>query len=178
MSLSDTRCRDAACVRQRRVGYSPCVNSDGALISRFAHAVHERSWQVSVAESLTCGRILSTPGAGPDAATWLAGGVVAYLPEIKFRLLGVDPGPVITATCARQMATGVAALMRTDVALAVTGCGGPDPEEGQPPGTVFIAASVQGLVVERAFEFDGPPDQVLEATTRHALNLLHDAVAN
>jgi nicotinamide-nucleotide amidase len=154
------------------------VTTDGDLVGRIAHAVHQRQWQVSVAESLTCGRILSTLGAGPDAATWLAGGVVAYLPGIKFRLLGVDPGPVITATCARQMASGVAALMRTEAAVAVTGCGGPDPEEGQPAGAVFIAASVQELVIERAFKFDGPPDRVLDATTHHALNLLHDAVTS
>jgi len=154
------------------------VTTESAITRRIAHAVHEHQWQVSVAESLTCGRILSTLGAGPDAATWLAGGLVAYLSEIKFRLLGVDPGPVITATCARQMTTGVAALMRSEVALGVTGCGGPEPEEGQPPGTVFIAVSVQDLIVERAFEFDGRPDQVLDATTRHALNLLHEAVTS
>ena len=153
------------------------MTTDEALIGRIAHAVRERQWRVAVAESLTCGRILSTLGAGPDASKWLAGGVVAYVPGIKFRLLGVDAGPVITATCARQMASGVAALLRTEVSVAVTGCGGPDPEEGEPPGTVFIAASVQKIiVVERAFEFEGPPDQVLDATTHHALNLLHDAV--
>jgi nicotinamide-nucleotide amidase len=148
------------------------------LIDQIAHAVRERQWQVAVAESLTCGQILSTLGAGPDAATWLAGGVVAYRPGIKFRLLGVNPGPVITPTCARQMATGVAALMRADAAVGVTGCGGPDPEEGQPPGTVFIAAAAGDLVVERAFEIEGTPDLVLQATTRHALHLLHELVTN
>jgi len=154
------------------------VTSEGVLIDQIAHAVRERQWQVAVAESLTCGRILSTLGAGPDAATWLAGGVVAYRPGIKFRLLDVNPGPVITPACARQMATGVAALMRADVAVGVTGCGGPDPEEGQPPGTVFIAAAAGDLVVEGALEIEGTPDVVLEATTHHALHLLHELVTN
>jgi nicotinamide-nucleotide amidase len=154
------------------------VTSEGVLIDQIAHAVQERQWQVAVAESLTCGRILSTLGAGPDAATWLAGGVVAYRPGIKFRLLDVNPGPVITPACARQMATGVAALMRADVAVGVTGCGGPDPEEGQPPGTVFIAAAAGDLVVEGALEIEGTPDVVLEATTHHALHLLHELVTN
>jgi len=154
------------------------VTSEGVLIDQIAHAVQERQWQVAVAESLTCGRILSTLGAGPDAATWLAGGVVAYRPGIKFRLLDVNPGPVITPACARQMATGVAALMRADVAVGVTGCGGPDPEEGQPPGTVFIAAAAGDLVVEGALEIEGTPDLVLEATTHHALHLLHELVTD
>ena len=50
--------------------------------------------------------------------------------------LGVDPGPVVTALAARQMAGGVARLLGADVAISVTGVGGPDEEEGQPPGTV------------------------------------------
>ena len=59
-------------------------------------------------------------------------GVVAYHAEVKSRILGVDPGPVVTAWAARQMARGVGRLLRADVAISVTGVGGPDEEEGQP----------------------------------------------
>lgn len=165
-----------ACVQLLTGGYSTTVTSNEELIERIARALRARTWQVSVAESLTCGRILSSLGAGSDASAWLAGGVVAYLPRVKYALLGVDPGPVITSSCAQQMATGVARLLRSQVAIAATGCGGPDPEEDRAPGTVFIATSIGGVVEGRGFEFSGTPDQVLDATTHHALTLLCEAV--
>lgn len=59
--------------------------------------------------------------------------------ELTFRLLGVDPGPVITADTALQMAIGAAELLGANVAVATTGVGGPGRQEGKPQGTVFIA---------------------------------------
>jgi nicotinamide-nucleotide amidase len=147
-------------------------------VRRVAELLSERRWRAAVAESLTAGHLAAALGAGDDAASWLAGGVVAYMPDVKFNLLGVTPGPVITRECARQMATGVAKLMRADVALGVTGCGGPDPEEGRPPGTVFIATSVRGRVDADEFMFAGPPDDVLASTIEMALDLMVRAISS
>jgi nicotinamide-nucleotide amidase len=154
------------------------VSTSEEQVVGIANLLKTRGWQVAVAESLTCGRILSTLGAGPDAATWLAGGIVAYRPEIKFALLEVSRGPVITAACAREMASGVAERMRSQVSVAVTGCGGPDPEEGRAPGTVFIATSVQGRVAHHGYTFGGGPEAVLESTVHQALERLHAALAD
>ena len=60
-------------------------------------------------------------------------------------MLGVESGPVVTEAAALQMARGVARLFGADVALSVTGVGGPDPEEGKPPGTVCEAAREEAL---------------------------------
>jgi nicotinamide-nucleotide amidase len=136
----------------------------------------EHGWTVAAAESLTCGRIVHELGSGSEASAWLAGGVVAYRPEVKRGLLGVREGPVITAACARQLATGVAALLGADAAIGVTGCGGPDPEEDQPPGTVFIAVSVDGRVVNSSHQLDGTPEEVIEGATRLALELLETTI--
>jgi nicotinamide-nucleotide amidase len=141
-------------------------------VDSLADAFVAKGLRVAVAESLTCGRIASALGAGHDAADWLAGGVVAYAPDVKFELLGVDAGPVITAACARQLAEGVARLLRADAAIGVTGCGGPESEEGQPPGTVFVAVDLEGRTVECAYQFDGGPDAVLDQTVESALRLL------
>jgi nicotinamide-nucleotide amidase len=141
-------------------------------VDSLADAFVTKGLRVAVAESLTCGRIASALGAGHDAADWLAGGVVAYAPDVKFELLGVDAGPVITAACARQLAEGVARLLRADAAIGVTGCGGPESEEGQPPGTVFVAVDLEGRTVECAYQFDGGPDAVLDQTVESALRLL------
>jgi nicotinamide-nucleotide amidase len=95
---------------------------------------------------------------------------------VKFEILGVEPGPVVTEACARAMARGVAGLLGADLAVAVTGVGGPGHEEGQPPGTVwFGVVSPTGEHAELR-HFDGEPADVLAATTAVALGLLRDAV--
>lgn len=63
-----------------------------------------------MAESLTSGSIAGRLGAAEAASDWFCGGVVAYASSVKYKVLGVDPGPVVTAPCARQMAQGVCDL--------------------------------------------------------------------
>lgn len=132
---------------------------------------------IAVAESLTSGLIATRLGAGADSATWFRGGVVAYHAEVKHRLLGVADGPVVTAECAEQMARRTAELLGADAALAVTGVGGPDPEEGEPPGTVYVAVVLAGRLGEARevcrLELTGDdPDRILDETAQAALRLL------
>lgn len=142
------------------------------IAERIADVVRAQGWTVAVAESLTSGKIASELGAAPEASSWFAGGIVAYASEVKFKVLGVDPGPVVTARCAAQMARGVVRLMGADFAAAVTGVGGPEPDEGQPAGTVFIAVSSGSDedVVRR--RFDGDPAEVVTLSTVAALQML------
>src|SRR4051812_15107294 len=65
---------------------------------------HERGLWVAAAESLTTGRVASRLGAGANASKWFRGGVVAYDERVKFDVLGVEPGPLVTEVCADQMA--------------------------------------------------------------------------
>jgi nicotinamide-nucleotide amidase len=148
---------------------------DDETAAAVAEAVSARGLTVAVAESLTSGTLAGALGAAPDASTWFRGGVVAYAPEVKFTVLGVPPGPVVTEECARAMARGVASLLGADLAVSVTGVGGPGEDEGHPPGTVwFGVVSPDGERAELR-RFDGEPADVLAATTAHALRLLRDA---
>jgi nicotinamide mononucleotide (NMN) deamidase PncC len=63
---------------------------------------------------------------------------------VKFDLLDVDPGPVLTARAAEQMATGVRTLIRAEIGVSTTGVAGPDTEEGQPVGTLFVGIATPG----------------------------------
>jgi PncC family amidohydrolase len=129
--------------------------------------------RVAVAESLTSGLLCSRIGEGEGASTWFAGGVVTYLTETKERLLGLTPGTdPCSADCAVQLATGARRLFQADVAVATTGVGGPDPEAGHPPGTVFVGWSIAGASGSQRLALDGGPDAVLAATVEHALGLL------
>ncbi|TCC45560.1 CinA family protein [Kribbella pittospori] len=142
------------------------------IAEQIAGLAREKGLTVAVAESLTSGGIASRLGAAPEASSWFTGGVVAYASEVKFTVLGVEPGPVVTAQCAAQMARGVARLTGADLAVAVTGVGGPGPDEGQPAGTVFLAVSSGSEEQVAQHRFDGAPPRVVELATIAALQAL------
>jgi competence/damage-inducible protein CinA-like protein len=101
-----------------------------------------RGLTLAVAESLTGGLVASRLVNVSGASEWFRGGVVSYASDVKYSLLDVPEGPVVSAAAAAAMATGVAAKLGADVGLAVTGVAGPDSQEGQPPGTVFMAVAL------------------------------------
>ncbi|TWD72998.1 nicotinamide-nucleotide amidase [Kribbella amoyensis] len=142
------------------------------LGERVGAAALGKGLRIAVAESLTSGVIASRLGAAAKSSDWFAGGVVAYAAEAKFRVLKVDPGPVANARCAVQMAKGCVQLLDVDLAVAVTGVGGPEPDEGHPPGTVYVAvSSAVGEVVDQ-HRFDGEPSEVVARATTAALEML------
>ncbi|MGY2874849.1 nicotinamide-nucleotide amidase [Marmoricola sp. URHA0025 HA25] len=141
-----------------------------------ADLASRHGFRVGVAESLTSGLLAGDLGAGPDASAWFRGGVVAYASEVKFEVLGVTRGPVVTRECALEMAHGAAELLDADAVVATTGVGGPEPEEGQPPGTVYVAALVRDQEVCRRLDLAGEPEQVLEQTREHSLEALVEAM--
>ena len=140
------------------------------LAEECARSALGRGLWVVAAESLTSGQIAAALGKAPNAADWFAGSIVAYSNETKYRVLGVDRGPVITAAAARQMAIGALDLTGADIAVAVTGAGGPGPEEGQPAGTVYLACGTRKAGVDvTELHFDGEPGDVVRQTVISAL---------
>jgi nicotinamide-nucleotide amidase len=137
------------------------VSSDRDRVGRIARLATDAGVRIATSESLTRGLVATRLGAGPDAAEWFSGGVVAYQEPVKFEVLGVDEGPVVTARCAEQMARGSARLLGADLVVSATGVGGPDESEGKPPGTVYVAALMGNDVVVRELSLDGEPDEVL-----------------
>jgi nicotinamide-nucleotide amidase len=99
----------------------------------------ERGLTLAVAESLTGGLVAARLVNVVGASTWFRGGVVAYASDVKYSLLDVPEGPVVSEAAAGAMASGVRAALAADVGLAVTGVAGPDPQDGENPGTVFLA---------------------------------------
>jgi nicotinamide-nucleotide amidase len=146
------------------------------LADQVARTVSERGLTLAVAESLTSGHLAAALGAAPEASTWFRGGVVAYASEVKYDLLGVPKGPVVTQEAARAMAEGVCRVLGSDVASSVTGVGGPGEEEGLAPGSVWLATSGPEGVTCAFFQFDGGPAEVIEQTTEQALRMLLTAV--
>ena len=145
------------------------VADDEQWVERIAELAGAGDVGVAVAESLTAGRLSASLGSGSEAASWYRGAVVAYASEVKHTVLGVDPGPVVTDRCARQMAEGVRRLLDADVGLGMTGVGGPGSQEGRPPGTVHVAIADGRGTRSLEVHLEGEPDQVLAAATTLAL---------
>ncbi|MEU0334692.1 CinA family protein [Streptomyces sp. NPDC006193] len=112
-----------------------------------------RGETLAVAESLTGGLVAAEITAVPGASKVFRGSVTAYATELKHRLLGVE-APLLAQRgavdpqVAGQMAAGVRKVLGADWGIATTGVAGPDPQDGQPVGTVFVA--VDGPVTGRA----------------------------
>ena len=139
------------------------------LAERIAHDLRRSNSTVAAAESVTGGNIATHLAAAEGAGDWFRGALTAYSEEAKFAVLHVKPGPVITADCARQMAVGVAQLLKADFAVSTTGAGGPGPEEDQSPGTVFIAVASPTSCEVNGYHFDGDPETVVHESTAQAL---------
>jgi nicotinamide-nucleotide amidase len=150
--------------------------TDEERADRVAELAADGGLRIAVAESLTAGRISSVLGRGAAASEWYRGAVVAYDEEVKFEVLGVTRGPVVTDGCAREMATGVRTLLGADVALGITGVGGPGAQEGCPPGTVHLAVAraegSQSWVESRHVVLEGDPTEVVAGATTLALDEL------
>jgi PncC family amidohydrolase len=114
-------------------------------------------------------RLVNVPG----ASGWFRGGVVTYASDIKRTLLDVPPGPVVSEEAAAAMATGVRRVMEADVGLAVTGVAGPDPQDGQPPGTVFLAvATGSGDPITTRVRLPGDRERVRQFSCISLLDML------
>ncbi|MFC9553953.1 CinA family protein [Rhodococcus sp. NPDC056960] len=139
-------------------------------------AARDRQLTIATAESLTGGKISTVLGAAPSSSQWYRGSIVAYADAVKHGLLQVPDGPVVSEPSARAMVTAAAGLLGADLAVAVTGAGGPDPQDGQPPGTVWFGVFADGTARTELRHFDGDPGDVVDATVAHALSLLEDAL--
>ena len=125
-----------------------------------ASRLRARAATLAVAESITGGLIASRLVNVAGASTWFRGGVVSYATEVKHQVLHVPEGPVVSEAAARALASGVRALLGADIGLAVTGVAGPDEQEGQPVGTVFVGLDLGGQVEARALRLAGDRPRV------------------
>jgi nicotinamide-nucleotide amidase len=126
---------------------------DEALVEKAAQllkAAQRAGVTIVTAESCTAGLLSNVLSLAPGASKQLHGGFVTYTKEAKTRVLGV-PADVLkhkTAVCedvAIAMAEGAISRSPGDIAIAVTGVAGPEPDEdGNPVGLVYCATTRQG----------------------------------
>jgi len=127
-----------------------------SLAAELLDALRARDWTIGVAESLTGGLVTAALIDIAGASRSVRGGVIAYASDLKASLLAVPADLLATRGAvdpdvAAAMAVGVRARLTSDVGLATTGVAGPDPQDGRPPGTVYVAvATDEGVRVGSA----------------------------
>lgn len=139
--------------------------------------LRERGWTLAVAESLTGGLVAAELASVPGASRAFRGSVTAYATDLKHRLLGVDEQLLaargaVDPQVARQMAEGVRDRLGADWGASTTGVAGPDPQDGQPVGTVFVAVAGPHGAVGRALRLTGDRTAIRRASVTAVLELL------
>ena len=155
----------------------PSGGEPGAPAAELIALLAARRQSIAVAESLTGGLLAAALTDVPGASAVFRGGVVAYATELKAVLLGVDRALLaaqgaVSAEVAGAMAGGVADRLGATVGAATTGVAGPDPAEGKPAGTVYIAASAGPQTLVRRLALSGSRAAIRAATVREALALV------
>lgn len=127
-------------------GAAAGTGDTAAIAAEVLRLLAESDQTLAVAESLTGGMVAAELTAVAGASRSFRGSVTAYATELKHRLLGVDAGLLaaegaVNAQVAAEMAAGVRRVLGASWGIATTGVAGPDPQDGQPVGTVFIAVA-------------------------------------
>ncbi len=145
-------------------------------------ALVRRRATLAVAESLTGGLIGATITAVPGASQAFRGGVISYATDLKQALLGVPEDLLLREGAvhpevAAAMAAGVARLCEASYGLAVTGVAGPEPQDGRPVGTVYVAVSdPDDEIHQRQLTLKGSRERIRIETMDQAIDLLASVV--
>ena len=132
---------------------------------------------LAVAESVTGGLVTGRLTNIPGASRVLRGGVVSYASEVKFDVLGVGRGPVVSESAAIEMARGVRERLGASVGLSLTGVAGPDEQDGMPVGTLFVGiALADGTERVQMFRLPATRDQMRQMSVISALNFLRQCL--
>src|SRR2546423_10003769 len=135
-------------------GILPMDDSLTVMAEEFIALAAREKLTIITAESCTSGLLATVLSEAPGAGKILHGGFVTYTKEHKHVALGV-PEDLLhskSAVCdevACAMAEGALARSTADLAAAITGVAGPEPDEdGNPVGQVFIAVARRGRGVD------------------------------
>lgn len=139
--------------------------------------LRERGLTLGLAESVTGGLVSGRLTGIAGASDVLRGAIVSYASEVKFELLGVTPGPVVSEQAAIEMAIGAKRTLGSDVGLALTGVAGPAEQEGKQVGTLCIGLALADNSTESVtLQLPAQREQMRQLSVISALNVLRQAL--
>jgi nicotinamide-nucleotide amidase len=154
---------------------------EAELVARIHDALLRRGESVAIAESVTGGLLAAAISERPGASEIFLGSVTAYATVLKERLLGVDAALLaargaVDPDVAAAMADGVRHRLGATYGLATTGVAGPDSQDDQPVGTVFVAVCGPTIRSVRRLALTGDRRAIRAGAVREALALLAETL--
>lgn len=135
--------------------------------------LRQRQLTLGLAESVTGGLVSGRLTSIPGASNVLRGSIVSYSSDVKFDVLEVPRGPVVSETAAIAMADGARRVLGSDIGLALTGVAGPSEQDGQPVGTLWVGLSRAGVESTAAmFRLPGQREPMRQMAVISALDML------
>jgi len=156
------------------------VNVPNSLEVQLGHLLQERGLKLVLAESCTGGLLGSRITDVPGSSEYFLGGVVAYAYEAKADLLNVswdtlNTKGAVSSETVLEMARGVRNLMKSDIALSISGIAGPGGGTLEKPvGTTWIGLAASEGEWAKVFQFSGDRVQNKIAAVEAALTFLLD----
>ncbi|MFF1508458.1 CinA family protein [Streptomyces sp. NPDC058326] len=158
-----------------------------SVAARVLALLAERGQTLAAAESLTGGLVAAELTGVPGASASFRGAVTAYATPLKQELLGVDGALLaergaVDPEVALQMAAGVRDRLGADWGVSTTGVAGPDPQDGQAVGTVYVAVAGPVATGARAgkvasLRLNGNRADIRRESVRSVLELLHEELS-
>ena len=146
---------------------------DDTMESVVLQMLRDRGLTLGLAESVTGGLVSGRLTNIAGASDVLRGAVVSYASKVKFEVLGVTNGPVVSPEAAVEMAVGAQRVLGADVALSLTGVAGPAEQEGQRAGTLCIGVALpNGVTASSVVQLPGARDQMRQLSVISALDFL------
>jgi nicotinamide-nucleotide amidase len=175
---ADRTLRESADTLRQRLGKHWYADGPTDLAEVVIGACHDSGKLLAVAESCTGGLLAARITSVSGSSKVFVGGLVAYDNAVKIEQLGVDEGLInrfgaVSEEVAREMASGVRRLMRSQIGVGITGVAGPDggtPEK--PVGLVWIAVDLDGDFSVHGGRFIGDRAEIRFRATQGALNMI------
>jgi nicotinamide-nucleotide amidase len=142
--------------------------------------LQSKGWSIAFAESMTAGMVVSSFASLPGISAVLMGGVIAYQPSVKNKLLGVPKDLLTKYTPESEevctaMVEGLQQITEADVCIAVTGLASPGGSASttKPIGTTFVSFLIRYELKNYKKQFFGTRDQIRMEATQYIINILH-----
>ena len=155
------------------------MEPDKELINEASRLVAKKGYTIAFAESATAGKVVFGFSRTKHAGEILKGAIVCYDACVKEDILGVSEALIKTFTpesaeVTRELAIKLKNLMKTDIAIGITGLTTPGGSEGpgKPVGTMFYCIALPSKIIERREVFNGTPEEIIDLTTEHICQTL------
>ena len=156
------------------------MNVPNSVEIQIGKLLQERGLKLVLAESCTGGLVGSRITDVPGSSEYFLGGVVAYAYDAKVDLLGVswdtlNTKGAVSRETVLEMASGVRARMKADLAVSVSGIAGPGGGTAEKPvGTTWIGLAAEDGEWAKVYQFSEDREGNKALAAEAALNLLLD----